>query len=248
MDAERLFGLIGYPLGHSFSAKYFTEKFAAEHIDNCCYKLFPLQHIGMLRQLLESERSLCGLNVTTPYKRQVIPFLDTLSPQAKAVGAVNCIRRLPDMRLEGHNTDIYGFETSLLNFLGQTRVERALVLGSGGASLAVGYVLGRLGIEFRIVSRTPREGMLTYEDLPDKIGLCQLIVNATPLGTWPNTQTAPPIPYPLLGPSHRLFDLVYNPPCTMFMTLGAQHGAQCCNGAEMLRLQAERSWEIWNSK
>ncbi|MCB0552152.1 MAG: shikimate dehydrogenase [Phaeodactylibacter sp.] len=248
---SHLYGLIGYPLSHSFSKRYFTEKFQREGIQGCHYELFPLEQIEALAGLLERYPNLKGLNVTIPYKQQVMAYLNELDKEAAAVGAVNTIR-IEQGRLSGYNTDVYGFEQSLLNFLEAQgrRAEglQALVLGTGGASRAVVYVLQKLGIVYRMVSRQASEGRLSYRQL-DATHLAQhhLLINTTPLGMAPQVDSFPDIPYYLLGPRHLLFDLVYNPAQTAFMARGLAQGAAACNGLEMLYLQAEKAWEIWNS-
>ena len=260
----RIYGLIGYPLGHSFSERYFAQKFDREMIIDCAYRNFPIKDIALLVNLLQSTTGLCGLNVTIPYKQAVMPFLDAIDPVAARIGAVNCIR-IEDGRLTGYNTDEYGFRASLLELIGdKPKAERqeklrALVLGSGGASKAVAYVLRGLGIDFNIVSRSAGDNVkgtgtwkngepLAYDELtPEVMDACKLIINTTPLGTFPDTNHSPYIPYDLLTPQHMLYDLVYNPPQTRFLALGAQKGARTMNGEKMLIGQAERSWEIWTT-
>lgn len=242
----RKYGLLGYPLGHSFSKSYFSDFFRKEGLTECCYENFPLEHIELIDNIL-SDKSLRGFNVTIPYKQQIIPYLDSLSDEAQKIGAVNCVK-IENGRKTGYNTDCYGFEASLLELIGDSRPD-ALVLGSGGASKAVRYVLERLGIAYKLVSRTPAAGDYTYKELSEQImQRHRLIVNTTPLGMYPHTDQAPPIPYEHIGCRHSLFDLVYNPPTTRFMENGSRNGARTMNGALMLRLQAEKSWEIWNSK
>lgn len=243
----KLYGLIGFPLGHSFSRRYFTEKFDREGIVDCEYRNFPIESIEEVSRLL-SRPELQGFNVTIPYKQQIIPYLSALSDEARAIGAVNCVRLGPDGPV-GYNTDAFGFRRSLLSLLGGARPERALVLGTGGASKAVGYVLGELGIPFDSVSRDSNKCRFTYGTLTaDAVSDRRLIVNATPLGTYPATEGYPPIPYEGIGPGHFLFDLVYNPPLTEFLRRGAEWGAATRNGYDMLVGQAERAWEIWNGK
>jgi len=324
------YGLIGYPLGHSFSERYFSEKFSAESITDCEYAAYPLESIDRLPALIASQR-LDGFNVTIPYKQQVMPYLDVLDPEAAAVGAVNCVAvkwkktgggqtgatdagaengtasacaarreaRSPwpakaagrGYMLTGYNTDVYGFKVSLLELLGDER-PRALVLGTGGASKAVEHVLRSLGIGYILVSRTRGEAgenmagvgdgtasarngqarrtgrralaqhgektvlrsqpmptaaqRITYADVTGELMASNtLIINTTPLGTHPNTEEAAPLPYQHLTAKNLLFDLVYNPPQTLFLRLGAEAGARTMNGYRMLVLQAERSWEIW---
>ena len=248
---QRLFGLIGYPLGHSFSQHYFTEKFRAEGIEGCRYELFPLPALEALPQLLDAHPDLAGLNVTLPYKEKVIPYLDQLHEDALQTGAVNVIR-IKKGRLAGHNTDTFGFQRALLEFLPKTKAQagwKALVLGTGGGAKAVNFVLDKVGIPFISVSRAPRPGMLTYADVDDEILRSHLLlINATPLGMFPKTQECPPIPYSSLTPAHYLFDLVYNPATTLFLQKGAAAGCYVCNGLSMLYLQANRSWEIWNEE
>jgi shikimate dehydrogenase len=240
----RTFGLIGYPLTHSFSPGYFKEKFKKEGVLNSEYEAFELKSIGDI-DILISERDPLGLNVTIPYKKGVIAFLDELSPEAKRIGAVNTIKIENDIR-KGYNTDIYGFQTSLLNFLGDQKPTNALILGTGGAAQAVQYVLEELDICYHNVSR--QMGFLNYEDLDEAIiKKHTLLVNTTPLGTYPKTNTFPDIPYRYLTNQHYLYDLVYNPSETLFMKKGKQMGAKVKNGLDMLHLQAEKSWEIWNS-
>ena len=243
----RRYGLIGYPLGHSFSQRYFTEKFEREGISDCTYSNFSLGQIGELPAVL-GDAALCGLNVTIPYKEQVISFLDALSPVVEEIGACNCIR-VADGMLTGHNTDVVGFERSLVPQLAAHH-RRALVLGTGGASKAVEYVLRKLGIAYRLVSRRPRldTGDLGYEDVDaGLLGLSTLVINTTPVGMYPHADECPPLPYEALTPGHYLYDLIYNPERTLFLRNGEQRGAVVKNGQEMLVLQAEESWRIWNA-
>jgi shikimate dehydrogenase len=243
----RVFGLIGFPLSHSFSKKYFTDKFEREGIRDCRYELFPLEDIQALPGLVEKEPELCGLNVTIPYKQQVIPFLDQMDEEVKQMGACNCIRLIHG-KLHGHNTDVIGFEISLRKKWHSSH-DTALVLGTGGAAKAVHFVLTRMGIPFREVSRTRSPGVLDYASLtPDIIHSTRLIINTTPLGMYPDVGGLPDIPYDALGPQHFLFDLVYNPEKTGFLEAGERRGATIANGSEMLSLQAEESWKIWNEK
>ncbi len=242
----RTFGLIGYPLGHSFSKKYFTEKFEREGITGNAYELYPLEQIGQLEDLLVAHPGLAGLNVTIPYKEQVIPYLDSMSPVVKEIGACNCIR-IEEGRLIGHNTDVIGFSKSLLPKL-KPHHKQALILGTGGSSKAVTYVLNELGISFSQVSRTPAEGMIGYEEIDQSmLESHTLLINTTPVGMYPDIEKAPALPYQFIGAEHYLFDLVYNPERTMFLQQGALRGAAVENGADMLVIQAEASWEIWNS-
>ena len=241
----QLYGLIGYPLGHSFSQRYFTDKFAAAGIADCAYRNFPIETIEGVETVLQTP-GLRGFNVTIPYKQAIVPYLSGLSDEARAIGAVNCVKMTPE-GLTGDNTDAYGFRRSLLNLLGNVRPEKALVLGTGGASKAVKYVLEQLGIAFDAVSRDGKNGAYTYGDLSEEIVRAhRLIVNATPLGTFPNAEGCPVLPYEALGAGHFLFDLVYNPAVTEFLKRGAAQGAATRNGYDMLVGQAEKAWEIWN--
>ena len=244
----RQFGLIGFPLGHSFSKKYFSEKFQNENID-ARYDLYELSNISEFPNLRNSIK-LSGLNVTIPYKEQIIPLLDKLDDTATSIGAVNVIRFDYDNNgkatLTGFNTDAIGFENSLKPFL-KPHHKKALILGTGGASKAILYTLQQLGIECSYVSRSTREGQLTYSDLNEEIlNDNLLIVNATPLGTFPKTDACPDIPYQFLTDKHLLFDVVYNPAETLFMKKGRDAGATALNGEEMLIGQALAAWEIWN--
>lgn len=245
----KLFGLIGFPLSHSFSRKYFTEKFEREGITDCDYQLFPIENISSLPQLLKDHPNLQGLNVTIPYKQQVIPYLNQVNESAEKIGAVNVVK-IVDGQLFGFNSDYYGFRESLLNFIPGPDDIKALVLGTGGASKAVNVVLQDLGINYLTISRKAHEKGLTYQELermPEVISSHQLIINTTPLGMSPAVDTAPHIDYSSLSDNHFLLDLVYNPENTLFMQKGAEAGARVKNGLEMLHLQAEKSWEIWNS-
>lgn len=243
----RLFGLIGYPLSHSFSKRYFTGKFEREDIQDCRYELFPISDIGLLPALLKEHPGLEGLNVTIPYKQAVLPFLHDKSGLPEGVAACNTIR-IREGRLYGYNTDVIGFEQTLLPLL-RPRAQEALVLGSGGATEAVLYVLRRLSIPYRVVSRTLKAGSdLTYDRLtPEMISAVSLIINTTPLGTAPAVHECPPIPYEALSEKHLLYDLVYNPAETEFMRRGRLQGAAVTNGYAMLVGQAEAAWAIWNT-
>ncbi len=244
----RKFGLIGFPLGHSFSKKYFTEKFTREGIQGCQFELYPIARIQEFPQLFDRESSLEGLAVTIPYKEQVIPYLDGLDPACAQIGAVNCIR-IRDGKKIGFNTDYLGFKQSLRFWLG-TEIPNALVLGTGGASKAVQQALRDLGVSFRIVSRSQKEGQLTYADLKDQpewLASHSLIINTTPLGTYPQVEDLPNIPLEQLHAGHRIYDLVYNPSITRLMQECIARGGTAKNGQDMLELQAEAAWDIWNS-
>ena len=245
----RLFGLIGYPLGHSFSASFFNEKFKAEGHD-AEYRNYPLEQIADFLELLNREHDLEGLNVTVPYKQEVISYLDTLSPTAVAIQAVNTIsvrRRKGSVELVGDNTDVIGFRRSLEEHL-EPGHRSALVLGTGGSSKAVLYVLEQLGITHTMVSRTSGDKRITYGELDaNKVSATTLIINTTPLGMHPMDFTYPDIPYEAVTHKHLLFDLVYNPGKTEFLTRGEAQGAKIVNGHDMLIYQAEASWDIWNN-
>lgn len=240
-----LFGLIGKPVSHSMSAEYFTKKFANEEcLDTKAYRLFELDSIGDLKELLASQPDLRGLNVTYPYKKEIIPLLDELSPEAERIGAVNCVRVEDDGKLVGYNTDYMGFGTSLGEFLGNNK-PKALVLGTGGASQAVQAWLRDEGFEFRTVSHSGN-GDLSYDQLtPEIVDEYRLIINATPLGMAPLLGECPPIPYDLLTEEHFLFDLIYNPATTEFLHRGQMQGAAVRNGQRMFVCQAEASWRIY---
>lgn len=244
----RQFGLIGRSLKHSASERYFTEKFSRESLSDCRYSLYELPQIDDLPRLLENP-DIEGLNVTIPYKREVMRFIDTLSYEAQMVGAVNCLHREADGTLSGHNTDVLGIRDSLNLLLGADDIEQAIVLGTGGASLAVQFVLAERNIPYVIVSRDAAKGNYTYDNLPcEVVEESRLIINATPVGTFPDVDSAPRIPYAYVTPSHYLFDLVYNPAVTQFLDFGMQRGARVINGECMLKAQAEASWKIWNDR
>lgn len=247
----RKFGLIGYPLGHSFSKKYFTEKFLAEQITDCRYDNYPLKTLGEFRDLIASENDLCGINVTIPYKSEIISFLDDLDNEAEEIGSVNVIkikRRNGKIKLSGYNSDITGIKDTLIPYLGKN-VCNALVLGTGGSSRSVCYVLKKIGINVSLVSRDNKEGVITYSDIDqEKLNNIQLIVNTTPLGMFPDTAGRPDINYKALNGSQILFDLVYNPELTTFLKMGAEQGCTTISGIKMLYSQAEKAWEIWNDE
>lgn len=245
------YGLIGHPLTHSFSKQYFTQKFESEKID-AAYLNFETKHIADIHTIIQNNPTLSGLNVTIPYKESVIPFLDELSPAAQMIGAVNTIKILREgnnVKLIGHNTDAYGFHRCIKPFF-KGRHERALILGTGGASKAVVHVLENLGVDCLHVSRSPKEAFsIGYNQLNNYVMEHHLlIVNTTPVGTFPNTEAAPNIPYELLSDQHLLVDLVYNPTTTKFMEKGLKMGSSCVNGLTMLHQQAEKAWFIWNAK
>jgi len=246
----RLFGLIGFPLSHSFSAKYFKEKFDVENIPDTEYRLFPMEDISLLPSLIRQHTNIPGLNVTIPFKVSVLPYLNAVAPEAATIGAVNCIKIKRDVfgiTLTGYNTDVYGFWESLLPALKSYHTD-ALVLGTGGASKAVCFALKQMGINYTLVSRSGNEeGVLNYSQLNENvINKNLLIINTTPVGMHPEAGNYPDIPYNHLTERHLLFDLIYNPAETRFLKLGSQAGATTLNGLHMLELQAEKSWEIWN--
>ncbi len=248
-----LYGLIGKTLKHSFSKQYFTEKFQRENIADSQYELFELASADQLKTLISQQPDLIGLNVTIPYKQEVFPLLDAIDPEsAGKIGAVNTIRIFKDGTTKGYNSDYYGFRQSLENWLDHTGVDAtglsALILGTGGASKAVVVALQDLNIPFQQVSRTTAAGILSYAALNETIiAGHRLIINTTPLGMYPNTEECPPIPYEFLTSGHLLYDLVYNPIETLFMKRGKERGATTLNGLQMLYMQAEKSWEIWNN-
>ncbi len=247
--SQRVYGLIGYPLSHSFSKKYFTEKFELEQIRNHRYELFPLESIAGLPRLLRQNPGICGLNVTTPYKQAVIPYLDEIEEEAGAIGAVNVIK-IKEGKLKGFNSDVFGFGQSLFRLLktkpSQAVDIQALILGTGGASKAVSHALGKLGIPFRFVSRKKKAGAFAYAEINQNVmEEYRLVVNCTPLGTFPDVDACPALPYKYVSGNHFFYDLVYNPAETLFLKKGKARGALACNGLAMLHLQAERAWEIW---
>ncbi len=243
----RRFGLLGYPLTHSFSQKYFTEKFAELGLTDCVYENFSLASIDELEDVLkEHKNDLRGFNITIPYKKQALSFLHESTDTVKAIGACNCVD-IRDGILTGYNTDVIGFAQSISPFL-KPHHTKALVFGTGGASAAVVFVLKKLGIEVQYVSRTASENAIDYEGVDEAmLSTHHLLVNTTPVGMYPNVDTYPAIPYQYLTPQHHLYDLVYNPAETKFLEKGKLQGATTQNGYEMLILQAEESWRIWNS-
>lgn len=243
----RKFGLIGFPLTHSFSKQYFTEKFSREGITDAAYELYELPDLSALPEFIVGNPDLQGLNVTIPYKQAIIPYLHHLDSAAARIGAVNVIRIAAGIRT-GYNTDYLGFLEALQEFYPKEVRTRALVLGTGGAAKAVQAALARAGVPYQIVSRTPAPQQLSYQELsPSIMEACNLIINTTPLGTFPETEACPPIPYQYLSRQHYLFDLVYNPAETLFMKNAREKGAKTTNGYEMLVRQAEAAWQIWNS-
>jgi shikimate dehydrogenase len=242
---KKTVGLMGMDLAHSFSKKYFTDKFAAKGITDFEYENFPLSSLTDFEALWNQNPELLGLNVTLPYKQTIIPYLAKLNSHARSIGAVNVIKKRSDGTLKGYNTDYYGFMKSLLPLL-EPHHKKALVLGTGGASKAVQYALKELQITYKVVSRTPKRLQYSYAKLTKRVFTdYHIIINCTPLGTSPNTTEFPEIPYELLGPQHIAFDLIYNPTETAFLNKAKSQGAVIKNGYEMLLFQADASWKIW---
>ena len=245
------YGLIGYPLGHSFSINYFNQRFADEGID-AKYENYEIASIDMLTEIIDRNPTLRGLNVTIPYKEKVINFLDAISPEARAIGAVNVIRVTHEgggVRLKGFNSDVIGFTQSIEPMIDPKWHKKALILGTGGASKAISYGLKSLGLECIYVSRFERPGTIQYANItPDIVREYNVIVNCTPVGMYPHTDECPPLPYEAMDHHTILYDLIYNPDQTLFMQKGAEYGADVKNGLEMLLLQAFASWEFWHGK
>lgn len=242
----RRFGLIGKYISYSFSKTYFSNKFESENITDAFYENFDLKTIDDFKELIKNNPDLVGLNVTIPYKEKIISNLDILSTKAQKIGAVNTVKITNNGQLIGFNTDCYGFEESLKPLLEQHH-KSALILGTGGASKAIAFVLENLKIDYKFVSRNKTKNGITYNQLNNSImENNQIIINCTPLGTFPNINNCPDIPYDLLKKKHLLYDLIYNPSETLFLKKGKTKGAKICNGLKMLELQAEKAWEIWN--
>lgn len=244
----KIYGLIGQHISHSFSPSFFARKFAKEGIEDTKYKLFPLESIHDFPALIEQEKNLCGLNVTIPYKEGIFKYLDVITEEAQAIGAVNTIA-FREGKLYGHNTDVYGFRESLRSLLDQNKDQnyQALILGTGGASKAVAYALNQLGIGFSYVSRQEKADYYQYKNLDNRVKDYKLIINTTPLGMSPNIDSKPDLDYNLLTKHHILYDLVYNPEKTVFLQEAEKRNCLSKNGLEMLHLQAEKAWEIWTS-
>lgn len=246
---EKVFGLIGQTVSHSFSKQYFDEKFFREGLRDHHYELFPLNNIKDIEKLITDTKGLSGLNVTLPYKEQVIKYLDEVDAEAKRIGAVNVIK-FKDGKRKGYNTDSDAFFETVEKWLPKNKKLKALILGTGGSSKAVQEALAKLNVEYKIVSRERAKGNFTYEDLEKKPKLLtdsKLIINTTPLGMHPNTDTMPPIAYDSIGNEHYVYDLIYNPARTLFLQKAEMRGATIKNGLEMLHVQAEKSWRIWNN-
>ncbi|RYJ41834.1 shikimate dehydrogenase family protein [Flavobacterium beibuense] len=244
--SKKIYGLVGRGISYSFSAKYFNDKFTKKEMDNCYYQNFDLEYIGELRNVLDETKKLKGLNVTIPYKEDIIPMMDSLSKTARIIGAVNTITISKKGKLKGYNTDYFGFKKALKPLL-ESHHEKALILGTGGASKAIAYALRKLKIEYDFVSRTATDVIFSYDDLDKEIfDEYQIIINTTPVGTYPNVNEYPALDYNLFTEKHIAFDLVYNPEETAFLKKAAAHGATTSNGYKMLVYQAEKAWKIWN--
>lgn len=245
--SKRQFGLIGKNISYSFSKKYFTEKFALSNLDDCTYENYDLNSIEEFQTILKNNPDLKGLNVTIPYKEAIIPYLDKISKTAEKIGAVNVIRFTKKGKLKGYNSDYYGFMKSLKP-LSKQHHKKALILGTGGASKGIAFALEQLGIEYTFVSREGKQGMIVYDTINQTtFDNYQIIINCTPLGTFPKVNEFPNLPYPFFTDKHIAFDLIYNPEETQFLQKAKMNGATIKNGAEMLKWQAEKSWEIWNN-
>lgn len=241
----RNFGLIGKNISYSFSRKYFSDKFDQLEIE-ASYENFDCKDIDEIQKLFDKNGTYEGFNVTIPYKEQVIPFMSEMNKHARSIGAVNTIKRLANGKLKGYNTDHIGFSKSIKPYL-KKHHKTALILGTGGASKAIAYALEMMDIQYKYVSRTPQKDQLSYEAIsPAIISKYHIIINCSPIGTHPDIDKAPKIPYYLLTDKHLLYDLVYNPAETKFLREGKKKGAQTCNGLDMLKLQAEAAWRIWN--
>ncbi len=242
---QKTYGLLGKNISYSFSKKYFESKFKREGITNTEYLNFDIQSLDELKSIIQKHPTLKGLNVTIPYKETIFPYLDKISNKAKQIGAVNTIRISKKGKLKGYNTDVYGFKKSLQPLL-QKHHKKALILGTGGASKAIAYVLKKMGISYQFVSRNATNHFNYQNITPTILDEYQIIINCTPLGTHPNTNECPQLPYEALSNKHILYDLVYNPEITLFMKKGAKKGAITINGKQMLVLQAKKSWKTWN--
>jgi shikimate dehydrogenase len=246
----RKFGLIGFPLGHSFSKLYFEKKFESESIPDCSYENYEIKNLSLLNNKVFNDTELCGLNVTIPFKSEIFKYLDHADNEAVAIGAVNVLKiSYKDGRrfVKGFNTDVFGFRESLKPHLHNRKIRKAIILGTGGSSKAVAFVLKKLDIKILTVSRRPGENLITYDELNDDLlRENKLIINTTPLGMFPLVEGLPDLNYDCLSPEHILFDLVYNPAITAFLEKGKEQGCEIIGGLNMLHLQAARAWEIWN--
>jgi shikimate dehydrogenase len=246
---EKIFGLIGSTVSHSFSKSYFDEKFFRDGLRDHRYELFPLEKIQDIQTLIKENEGLCGLNVTLPYKEQVLKYLTEIDPEAEKIGAVNVIR-VKQGKLKGYNTDSAAFFETIEKWLPKDKKFKALVLGSGGSSKAVRQALTKLGVEHKIVSRDKSTGDYSYEEInsqPKEIAASRLVINTTPLGMFPHTDTMPPFDLEHINKDHYVYDLIYNPARTQFLQKAEMRGATIKNGLEMLHVQAEKSWNIWNN-
>lgn len=240
------YGLIGKNISYSFSKQYFTDKFEQENLPNFSYENFDISDINQLQSIVAETLYLKGLNVTIPYKESVFPFLDKIDKKALAIGAVNTIKITKKQKLKGYNTDYYGFKKAIKPYL-KPHHKKALILGTGGASKAVAYALHTLEIEYKFVSRNPKTEQLSYEDLNSEIfNEYHIVINCTPLGTFPNISEFPPLPYSFFTNKHLAFDLIYNPAETTFLQKAKEFKAETLNGYQMLIFQAEKAWRIWN--
>ena len=243
---RKRFGLLGRNISYSFSKGYFTEKFKKENIEGCSYENFDIPEITDFPKIIETNSDIYGINVTIPYKEQVIPYLDELSKKAAKIGAVNTIKFTKKGKLKGYNTDYYGFMKSLKPLL-ESHHKKALILGTGGASKGVAFALEELGIEYTFVSRTEKDTIISYEQLNENtFDNYQIVINCSPIGTSPNIEAYPLIPYEYLTEKHIAYDLIYNPAETQFLKKAAVQGAKTKNGQDMLVFQAEKAWAIWN--
>jgi len=243
----KIFGLVGKNIVYSFSQKYFLDKFQNEKINDCLYKNFDIPDSTYFPQIIRKNKNIKGLNVTIPYKQEIIPYLDKLSRKAEEIGAVNCIKITKKNTLKGYNTDVYGFKKVIIPLL-QPHHTHALILGTGGVAKAVAYVLEKLNIHYNYVSRNPQKENFSYDNLSkDVIEQHTLLINCTPVGTFPDIKNSPQIKYNYLSIRHLVFDLIYNPNQTQFLRLAQENGAIIKNGYEMLVHQAEKSWKIWNN-
>ena len=243
---DRTFALVGKNISYSFSKEYFSKKFEQLKILNAEYINFDIESLSLLSDKIKETPTLKGMNVTIPYKEQILPFLNFIDPVAEEIGAVNTIKVLPNGALKGYNTDYYGFMKTLYPILKFSH-QRAIVLGTGGASKAITVALQKMSIDYIIISRNPKEQQIAYQDITKEIlEKYTVVINCTPLGTFPKTELFPPIPYHFLGEKHLLYDLIYNPEKTIFLQKGEEKGAIICNGYAMLVHQAEAAWKIWN--
>jgi len=248
VEDTKKFGLLGRNISYSFSVGYFTEKFERENATNCSYQNFDLATLDEFPAVINNTPDLKGLNITIPYKKEILPFLEKINKKALEIGAVNTIKITKNKKLKGYNTDYYGFKKAIKPLL-KPHHTKALILGTGGASNAVAFALKKLGISYQYVSRNPIDNQLTYADLDrETFNQYTIIINCTPLGTFPNINDCPPLPYSYFNSKHLAFDLIYNPAETTFLKKAKSFGAATTNGYQMLVFQAEKAWKIWNRK